>query len=157
MSQTDLKWRWKSLRFESQSAFFTEQDYRTRDNYIKGLTDNYAESDVKEIIEKIRSIDIKDFLEQFLSVDLNSFEWASGPPNQEQYDSYLKKLKGEWLGLTDDELGFSTKSRARYGLVVNGNIIRSSNNPDNLESLVEKGNDSVIMDFENNMIIKSFK
>lgn len=157
MSQTDLKWKWKSLRYEAQSSFFTEQDFRVRDNYIKGLTENYAENDIKDVIKHIEQMDIGDFLEKFLSVDLNTFEWASGPPNNEQYDSYVNRLKSEWIGLSDDELGFSSKSRARYGLVVNGNIIRSSNNPDNLESLVESGNDSIIMDFENNMIIKSFK
>ena len=51
----------------------------------------------------------------------------------------VNKLKSEWLGLSDEELGFSKKHRARYGLVVNGNIVRSSNNTDNLTPLVKEG------------------
>lgn len=157
MSQTDLKWKWKSLRAEMQSSYFTEKDYRVKENYIKGLTDNYAEKDVKDVIKAIEKMDIKDFLDKFLSVDLNTFEWASGPPNQEDYNAYVNRLKSEWIGVNDEELGFSTKARARYGLVVNNNIIRSSNNPGNLESLVEEGAGALIMDFSNNTIIKSFK
>ena len=157
MSQTDLKWKWKSLRVEMQSSYFTEKDFRVRDNYIKGLRDNYAEADVKDIIKEIEKMDIKDFLDKFLSVDLNTFEWASGPPNQEDYKAYVNRLKSEWVGVSDEDLGFSTKARARFGLVVNGNVIRSSNNANNLESLVEEGTGALIMDFSDNTIIKSFK
>lgn len=157
MSQTDLKWKWKSLRNERQSDHFTKKDYQLRENYIKGLRENYAEKDMKDVIKAIEKMDIGDFLDKFLSVDLNTFEWASGKPNEEEYQGYVNHLKGEWVGLADEDLGFSTKSRARYGFVVNGNIVRSSNNAGNLESLAEEGVQAVIMDFKDNTIIKSFK
>lgn len=160
MSQTDLKWKWKSLRAERQSSYFTEKDYRVRDNYIKGLKDNYPDYlGLDEVIKKIEKMDIKEFLDKFLSVDLNTFEWASGPPNNEGYEAYAKKLKAEWLGLSDDELGFSTKARARYGVVVDDKILRSANNPKTLDEYVNKHKLSKvsIMDFSDNTIIKSFK
>ena len=160
MTQTDLKWKYKSLLAETQSSFFTERDYQVRENYIKGIKENYPTNlGLDEVIEAIEKMDIKDFLDKFLSVDLNTFEWASGPPNDEGYEAYAKKLKAEWLGLADDELGFSTKSRARYGVIANDNVTRSSNNVGNLEDYIKKHklSEVYIMDFENNMIIKSFK
>lgn len=159
MSQTDLKWKWKSLRAEAQSSYFTEKDFRVRDNYIKGLRDNYAEKDIEDIIKVIENMDIGEFLDNFLSVDLNTFEWASGPPNQEQYESYVKKLKGEWLGLADDELGFSKKARARYGVITDNNVLRSANTVKTLDDYVSKHelNGVSIMDFEENKIIKYIK
>lgn len=96
MSQTDLKYKWRSIRLESQSVYFTEKDYRLRENYIKGLMENYSERDIKDVVNEIRNMDIKDFLHTFQSVDLNTFEFASGPPNQEMYKSYVERLKSEW-------------------------------------------------------------
>lgn len=157
MTQTDLKKRYISLKHERQSQYFTDKDYRVKENYIKGLTDNYAESDVKDIIKAIEKMDIREFLDKFMAVDLNTFEWASGPPNQEDYQGYLNRLKGEWLGLSDDDLGFSKKHRARYGLIVNGNIVRSSNKVSVLEDMVEEGYNSTIIDLIDNVIIKGFK
>ncbi len=156
MSQTDLKWRFKSLQVERQSSYFTEKDYRVKANYIKALKNNFGESRVEDIVKAIEDMDIKDFLDKFMAVDLNKFEFAYGPPD-DNYDPYITRLKGEWLGLTDEELGFSKKHRARYGLIVNNNVVRSSNNTENLTPLVKEGDNAYIMDFFDNTIIKSFK
>lgn len=156
MTQTDLKKRYLSLQAERQSQFFTEKDYRVKENYIKALKNNYGESRVEDIVEAIEKMDLREFLDKFMAVDLNKFEFAYGPED-DNYDPYIKRLKGEWLGLTDEELGFSKKHRARYGLVVNGNIVRSSNNVKTLEGMVEEGYNSTIIDLIDNVIIKGFK
>ena len=156
MTQTDLKKRYTSLITERQSQHFTEKDYRVRDNYIKALKNNFGESRVSDVISAIEKMDIKTFLDKFMSVDLNSFEFAYGPEDND-YDPYIKRLRAEWLGLTDEELGFSKKGRARYGLIVNDNIVRSSNNIKTLEGMVEEGHKAVIVDLLENVIIKGFK
>lgn len=97
MGYKDMMKKYLSLRKESQSQFYTEKDYQVRENYIKGLKDNYSENDVKDIIDHIEKMPIKEFLRVFRSVDLNTFEWASGPPSQEEYDSYVKRLRTEWI------------------------------------------------------------
>ena len=105
-------------------------------------------------------MDIKDFLDKFMSVDLNTFEWASGPPSKEEYQAYVNKLKAEWLGLSDEELGFSKKHRARYGLIVNGNIVRSSNNTQNLDEYADKekeNNEIMLYDLIDNTLIKYYR
>ncbi len=97
MSQTDLKWKFASIRKERQTSHFTERDYALRNNYIKGLRENYSEEDVKDIIEKIEKMDIKQFLKNFRAVDLNTFDWASGPPSEEEYGAYVQRLRTEWI------------------------------------------------------------
>lgn len=97
MGQTDIHYKWKSMQTETQSTYFTDKDYALRDNYIKALNDNYNPNDVADIVKSIEDMDINDFMKTFQEVDLNTFEWASGPPEQEQYQGYLTHLKGEWL------------------------------------------------------------
>lgn len=97
MKQSDIHYKWKSMQSETQSNYFTERDYKLKENYIKALTDNYNSNDVKDIIDAIENMDISDFMKTFQEVDLNTFEWASGPPEQEQYQGYITHLRGEWL------------------------------------------------------------
>lgn len=159
MTQTDLKKRHLSLQAERQSQFFTEKDYRVKENYIKALKNNYGESRVEDIVNAIEKMDLREFLDKFMAVDLNKFEFAYGPED-DNYDPYIKRLKGEWLGLTDEELGFSKKHRARYGLVVNGNIVRSSNNTKSLEDYAKKEKENaeiLLYDLIDNVLIKAFK
>lgn len=156
MTQTDLKKRHLSLQSERQSQYFTEKDYRVKENYIKALKNNYGESRVEDIVNAIEEMDIREFLDKFMAVDLNKFEFAYGPED-DNYEPYIKRLRGEWLGLSDEELGFSKKHRARYGLVVNDNIVRSSNKVSVLEDMVEEGYNSTIIDLIDNVIIKGYK
>ena len=159
MTQTDLKKRHLSLQAERQSQFFTEKDYRVKENYIKALKNNYGESRVEDIVNAIEKMDLREFLDKFMAVDLNKFEFAYGPED-DNYDPYINRLKGEWLGLTDEELGFSKKHRARYGLVVNGNIVRSSNNTKSLEDYAKKEKENaeiLLYDLIDNVLIKAFK
>lgn len=100
MSQTDLKWKWKSILKESKSDFFTERDYLVRENYIKGIKENYDYESVKDIIKQIESIDINEFLNIFNS-EGGTFEMASpdGRLNLKhaEYKGYENALRSIWL------------------------------------------------------------
>ena len=47
MSRGDLKHKWKAIMKESPSDFFTETDFRLKENYINTMLRNYNEEDVK--------------------------------------------------------------------------------------------------------------
>lgn len=94
MSQSDLKWKWKGIMKESQSDYFTQKDYRLRDNYIKALQENYNVNDIQDIIDEINSMDIKEFLNKF-EQEGGTLEFAY-PPNKEQYEGYVNALKSTW-------------------------------------------------------------
>lgn len=96
MTQTDLRWKWKAILTESQSDYFNKKDYQVRENYIKGLEENYNPNDVKDIIKAIKEMDIQDFLVKFES-EGGTMEFASGPPSSEGYGGYVGALKSTWL------------------------------------------------------------
>lgn len=100
MSQSDLKWKWKAIKSESQSDYFTKRDYAVRENYIKGIKENYNYEDVKDIIEKIEKMDIKEFFKVFNS-EGGTFEIASpdGRLNQKyaEYKGYETALRSTWV------------------------------------------------------------
>lgn len=100
MSQSDLKWKWKSILKESKSDFFTESDYRLRDNYIKGIKENYDYENVKDIIKQIEGMDIKEFLNVF-NAEGGTFEFASpdGRLNLKhaEYKGYETALRSIWI------------------------------------------------------------
>lgn len=91
MTTSDLARKWKTLFRESQSDFFTKKDFMLRENYVKGLLQNFNENDIKDIIKEIYDMDIKDFLKMF-NEEGGSFELIY-PPNQEQYGAYLSGLR----------------------------------------------------------------
>ncbi len=94
MSQSDLKMKWRGIQRESQSDYFTQKDYRLRDNYIKALKQNYNENDISDVIDSISSMDIKEFLNKF-EEEGGTLEFAY-PPNKEQYKGYVTALKSTW-------------------------------------------------------------
>lgn len=94
MNQSDLKWKWKNILKESQSDYFTQKDFRLRDNYLKALRENYKENDIKDVIEEISKMDIRDFLHTF-EEEGGTLEFAY-PPNKEQYKGYVSALKTTW-------------------------------------------------------------
>ena len=94
MNQSDLKWKWKNIMKESQSDYFTQKDFRLRDNFIKALSQNYNVNDIQDVIESIDSMDIKDFLDKF-EEEGGNLEFAY-PPNKEQYEAYVNALKATW-------------------------------------------------------------
>lgn len=94
MNQSDLKWKWKNIMKESQSDYFTQKDYRLRENFIKALSENYNVNDINDVIESINSMDIKEFLNKF-EEEGGNLEFAY-PPNKEQYEAYVNALKTTW-------------------------------------------------------------
>lgn len=94
MSQNDLKWKWQGILHESQSDYFTRRDYLLRENYIKGLEQNYQSRDIKEVVAAIENMDIKEFLNIF-NAEGGRFEWIYYP-DIESYKAYLSALKAQW-------------------------------------------------------------
>lgn len=94
MSQSDLKWKWKGIMKESQSDYFTQKDFRLRENYIKALQQNYNVNDIQDIIDEINKMDIKEFLNTF-EEEGGNMEFAY-PPNKEQYNAYVTGLRATW-------------------------------------------------------------
>lgn len=95
MNQADLKWKWKGIMKESQLDFFTQKDYRLRDNYIKALEQNYNKKDIQDVISHIENMDIKEFLSTF-EEEGGTMEFAY-PPNKQQYKGYVNALKTTWI------------------------------------------------------------
>lgn len=100
MSQTDLKYKWKAIRTESQSDYFTKRDYDLRDNYLQGIKENYNWEDVKDIYDHIEKMDIKDFLKTF-EEEGGTFEIASPDgridTKAQEYKGYESALRSTWL------------------------------------------------------------
>lgn len=95
MSRSDLVRKWKAMMKESQSGFFTEKDFRTRENFIVALERSYDVNDIQDVITSIRRMDIDLFLNQFES-EPGMFEFGY-PPTQDQYDAYVEHLKTIWM------------------------------------------------------------
>ena len=95
MNRRDLKMKWQVILRESQSEYFTEKDYRLRNNFVKALEQNFNPNDIQEITDNIMNMDIKDFLQKF-EEEGGTFEFAY-PPNREQYEAYLNAVKTTWL------------------------------------------------------------
>ena len=91
----NVKARFRSIMKQSQTDYFNAKDYALREKFLQGMQENYRENDIKEIVESIKNMDIKDFLNEFYK-DPNAFEWDY-PPNEEEYQNYLNKLKSAWL------------------------------------------------------------
>lgn len=95
MNQADLKWKWKGILKESQSDYFTQKDFRLRENYIKALSQNYNVNDIQDVIDGINKMDIGEFLVTF-EEEGGNLELAY-PPNREQYEAYVTGLKATWI------------------------------------------------------------
>ena len=106
-SQTDLKYKLRSLMGESRKNYYRDRDQLLKDNYIKALTENYAESDIRDVISAIRSMDSDLFVLKFEARG-DKFEMAYPPDRgSEEYNNYVSELKGYWLK-TDSLLDLST-------------------------------------------------
>lgn len=99
MTQTGLKWKWRSIMSESQLNYFTEKDYQLRENYVKGIKTHYDYENVKDIIEEIESMDIGEFLEKF-NAEGGTFEISSPRGTSKlkfkEYQSYETLLRSIW-------------------------------------------------------------
>lgn len=109
MTQSDLKWKFKSIMSESQTDYFTDKDERLRQNYIKGIKEHYNYNDVKDIIEHIESMDMGEFLKIYYAEDIsmeigspvgiskNLKKSSQQEYQQELYKGYENALRSAWL------------------------------------------------------------
>lgn len=96
MNQRDVKYKYKHLLKESQSNYYSKKDIRARDNYIKGLLNEFKLEDIKEVIEAIEEMPIDEFLKTFYAEADASFEGIYRP-NNDVYGSYVNQLKSIWI------------------------------------------------------------
>lgn len=109
MTQTDLRWKWRSIQSESQSDYFTDKDERLRANYIKGIKEHYNYEDVKDVIESIQNMDMGDFLKTFYAEDIameigspvgiskNGKKQAQFEQQERLYKGYEEALRSAWI------------------------------------------------------------
>lgn len=100
MNRRDLKMKWQAILRESQSDYFTQKDFRLRENFIKALEQNFNSNDIQDVIGYINRMDIKDFLQKF-EEEGGTMEFAY-PPNREQYEAYVNGLKATWISNYDN-------------------------------------------------------
>lgn len=91
----NVKARFRSIMKQSQTDYFNARDYMLRENFIKSIEENYRKGDIGDVINHLKNMDIKEFLNEF-NKDPNAFEW-NYPPNEEEYQSYLSRLKATWI------------------------------------------------------------
>lgn len=96
MNEAAIKMKYKSVLAESQRDFFTAKDFRAKENYIKGLNNNFSPEDVKEIAETIKNMPIDKFLDTFQSDPDAKFSELY-TPNQREYKKAVKLIKSVWM------------------------------------------------------------
>ena len=96
MNTKDLKKKFDVLMNESQSGYWNKREQQMKDNYIKGLLENYALDDIQEVADAIRDMDFKEFYKVF-QAENDRFEYASGPPSKAEYNSFVSALKARWI------------------------------------------------------------
>lgn len=116
MSKRELKAKYRVLRNRSRSGFFIEKDKQARDNFIKGLTLNYAENDVKDVVEAIEKMPLDDFMEiMYEEGGSLIYEYSTPTTSKSQgkttkfvedmaYDNYLQYLRETFLPKTEEQL-----------------------------------------------------
>jgi len=130
MTRTELNKKFKAIKKESQSTYFTKKDEILRRNYINSLLENYREKDIAEVIDVIENMDFKDFLTVFKYEDaLFEFNY---PPEEDTYQSYLSSVKAVWLPNKDN-------SNLRVSKGPNANNLRVSKGPNANNLGVSKG------------------
>ena len=101
MTRTELNKKFKAIKKESQSTYFTKKDEILRRNYINSLLENYREKDIEGVVKIIEDMDFKDFLSVFKYEDaLFEFNY---PPDEDTYQSYLSSVKAVWLPNKQEE------------------------------------------------------
>lgn len=94
-SKWDIRAKYKTLRKESQSNYWTERDYLLKENYIKSIERNFRDDDVKELIDKIRNMDIKDYMQMHLQENLAIED--NYVDDEDEYQKELSKLNAIWF------------------------------------------------------------
>lgn len=100
MTQTGLNKKFKTIMQEIQSDYYTKEDYALRENYLKGIKENYNWEDVQDVYEHISKMDIREFIDTFNSEGGN-FEIASPDGRLDikarEYKGYETALRSTWM------------------------------------------------------------
>ena len=95
-TQKDIKWKWRALQTEVKDTYYNERDEMLKENYIKALTENFDENDIKDVIANIRSMSSDEFYLKFEAKG-DAFEWAYPPKKgTPEYSDYVSELRGYW-------------------------------------------------------------
>jgi hypothetical protein len=95
MTRTWLNKKFRNIMKESQSTYWRRREKIMIENYITAILENYNPKDVRDIIDAIKEMDFKEFYKTFMA-EGGTFEIVY-PPDQEQYEGYLSKLRSTWL------------------------------------------------------------
>lgn len=96
-SQKDVNYKMRSLINESKTSYYKDRDQLLKDNYIRALTENYNEVDIRDVISAIRTMDPDLFVLKFEARG-DKFEMAYPPSRgSEEYENFVSELKGYWL------------------------------------------------------------
>lgn len=95
MNRADLRHRWRQLLKESQSGYWNWRDELLKENYIKGLYENFNPEDIDDIVEEIRGMDIKSFRTAF-DADQGKFETLY-PNDNDEYIAAVDQLRSIWM------------------------------------------------------------
>lgn len=96
-SQTDIKYKQRSLLKQSSTMYHQNRDNLLKKNYINELEKNYNKSDISDVISKIENMDSELFLLKFEARG-DKFE-LTYPPDRgsTEYWNYVSELKAFWL------------------------------------------------------------
>lgn len=99
MERKDIKGKIETIRLHSKSDFYDTRNLRLKENYIKGLKENFSINDVGDVIEKINDLDDDEFLKVFYAEKNASMEIASPKRKTKHIErENVTRLRNAWLG-----------------------------------------------------------
>lgn len=99
LGNKDIKAKMRNFRRQSQSGYFDKRTERLITNYIKGLEENYSETDIADVVKKIESLSDEEFLNIFYSEKNASMERASPKKQNKHIEAEnVQVLRNAWLG-----------------------------------------------------------
>lgn len=98
MNRTELKYKHTQLIRESRDRYYKEKEERLKENYIKGIKENYNTDEpiVGEVIDAIEDMNFDEFYTKFQEED-PTFEFASKLPAGADRKAYAEQLKASWI------------------------------------------------------------
>ena len=99
MERKDIKGKLETIRLHSKSDFYDARNLRLKENYIKGLKENFSINAVQDVITKINELDDDEFLKVFYAEKNASMEIAS-PKRKTKHieEENVSRLRNAWLG-----------------------------------------------------------
>lgn len=115
MKQIDIRYKWKSLLYESQSDFYEKEDARVKESFIKGIKWNFDSLYTEELIEYLEKMPVSQFMKIFRK-EGNTFEWLYEPdPDEDFYViEHIKKAYGMNVELLDSRDIVGSELKKKY-------------------------------------------